>query len=60
MNKSFRNGLIVCGIVSLFAIGFHGIYVKPHDWNSLFMWIPVTWVIPLSASAVEYFSNKRK
>lgn len=60
LNKSFRNGIIACLVVSLFATMFHTIVVNPHDWNGFLMWLPATWIIPLGASTYEYLTERRK
>lgn len=41
----FWMSMIVSVIVSLFGIMFHYLHNKPHDWEAVFMWLPVLWFL---------------
>ena len=59
-NNPFKMGLIVCVIISCFAFAFHYLNVSPHNLGGLFLWLPVTWVLPLSASTFSYLTKEKE
>jgi len=59
-NNLFKMNFIACGIISLFAFGFHYLNVIPHNWDMFFLCLPITWIIPLSASSFSYLTRRKK
>ena len=59
-NNPFKVGIFVCGIISLYAFLHHYIIAIPHNWSSFMLWLPVTWIIPMSASTLSYLSERGK
>ncbi|MHA2019062.1 MAG: hypothetical protein ACTSXY_12410 [Promethearchaeota archaeon] len=59
-NHPFKMGFICCGIISLFAFGFHYLNTIPHDWGMFVLWLPITWVLPLGTSIFSYLTERRK
>jgi len=60
MNRSLKNTLIVCGVVTLFSSLFHLLRVIPNDWGSFLLWLPILWIIPIFLGSLEYFTERKK
>lgn len=54
----FWMAMFVSIFVSLYAVMYHYLKVSPHDWNGVFMWIPLLWVIVYLIATIAYMTEK--